>query len=160
MGPSVCVDALAVCASASLFLKLEYQLGRCVIVSDVHVIPGWLQFAWYAGHTRPPPRNKFTDYYLVHTPRAHITESAYGGETASLSIQSAAAAIKYLWATRRSKSRAASACTYIYARQIKFYAYNVCEASCCLFGMQISRNKRQMRNPSTSIKRVISLWSA
>lgn len=70
----VCVDALSVCASASLFLKLEYQLGRCVIVSDVHVIPGWLQFAWYAGHTRPPPRNKFTDYYLVHTPRAHHRE--------------------------------------------------------------------------------------
>jgi hypothetical protein len=133
MGPCVyvcvcgCTCRMCVCIS---FLKLEYQLRRCVIVSDVHVIPGWLQFAWYAGHTRPPPRNKFTDYYLVHTPRAHhrAGRSACGAERVARALcamctTSRARLRSNIYGRPGAANHAPRAHAYIYAK-IKFYAYN------------------------------------
>jgi hypothetical protein len=158
MGASVCGCTCRMCVCIS-FLKLEYQLGDAIELALRYCVRCACN-TWMAtirlicrAHTAAAAQQVYRLLFGTHTARAHhrACRESHGH------IQSAARLRSNIYGRPAAANHAPRAHAYILYAKIKFYAYNARAASCCLFSMQISRNKRQMRNPSTSITRLISL---
>jgi hypothetical protein len=116
MGASVCGCTCRMCVCIS-FLKLEYQLGDAIELALRYCVRCACN-TWMAtirlicrAHTAAAAQQVYRLLFGTHTARAH--HRACRESVARAHPERRAAAIKYLWATRRSKSRAASACIHI-----------------------------------------------